>query len=467
MKASSSTLLVSSLLLAAASSTLAAPVSPSDRATPPSPHSHFLRRRAPIRSDPAKLVEWSKSHRDRLQRKYGLSGRRAAKSRREATSEPLTNLEYDSTWLADIDVGTPAKTYAVVLDTGSADFWLDKGSFDPAASSSFTNSTTAFDLTYGSGDVAGYLGKDTVTLAGATGNNVVLAVADDVSSDLADSNINGIMGMGFRALSSADADPFWRQMNFDTFSFYLERRTANSKSAKGDKADGGVFTLGGTNSTLYQGDIDYVPLIEQQYWMLKLEGLSTSGESVALGTTTRAAIDTGTTLIGGPDDVVRELYAQVPGSSELAESPGYYSYPCSTPINATISFGQRQYSIPDADFSAGSLSSSGDVCMGAVFGAGSTAKDNLQWIVGDAFLKNVYTVFTTADGQARVGFAALAPGLESTPESDMVVITSAPTTSSSSSSSSSNSGVKHVLPWARSSVAMAWIAVWVAMAMSM
>lgn len=45
-----------------------------------------------------------------------------------------------------------------------------------------------------------------------------------------------------------------------------------------------------------------------------------SGESVA-------AIDTGTTLIGGPSDAVADIYAQIPGSQQLSGNlAGFYGF---------------------------------------------------------------------------------------------------------------------------------------------
>ena len=57
--------------------------------------------------------------------------------------------------------------------------------------------------------------------------------------------------------------------------------------------------------------------------------LTVNGESVTLssGSGAYAAIDTGTTLVGGPEDAVSALYAQIPGSQALTgDNAGYYVY---------------------------------------------------------------------------------------------------------------------------------------------
>jgi cathepsin D len=53
---------------------------------------------------------------------------------------------------------------------------------------------------------------------------------------------------------------------------------------------------------------------------------------------------------------------------------------------------------------------SGSQCVGAIFSY-SGSSDGPGWIIGDTFLKNVYSVFRA--NPASVGFAALAPNVQS------------------------------------------------------
>ena len=61
--------------------------------------------------------------------------------------------------------------------------------------------------------------------------------------------------------------------------------------------------------------------------------LTVQGNSVSLGTgqSTYSAIDTGTTLVGGPLAVIEEIYSNIPDSSPgTGNFEGYYSYREST-----------------------------------------------------------------------------------------------------------------------------------------
>jgi len=131
--------------------------------------------------------------------------------------------------------------------------------------------------------------------------------------------------------------------------------------------------------------------------------LTVQGNSVTLasGESSYTAIDTGTTLIGGPQDAIASIYANIPDSSAATgDFEGYYEYPCDTEVNVSLSFGGRTWSISPADFAMTMTSS--NRCIGAFFVIGTSTP---AWIIGDTFLKNVYSVFRY--DPPSVGFADL------------------------------------------------------------
>jgi cathepsin D len=78
---------------------------------------------------------------------------------------------------------------------------------------------------------------------------------------LIDGELAGIMGLAFQGIANTGAMPFWQALinqNLLTspeFSFSLTR-FVNDPNSKTEEP-GGTFTLGGTNSSLFQGDIDF------------------------------------------------------------------------------------------------------------------------------------------------------------------------------------------------------------------
>jgi len=163
--------------------------------------------------------------------------------------------------------------------------------------------------------------------------------------------------------------------------------------------------LGFTNSAYYTGSINYVSLTAQNYWLIPLGGITINGKTLTPGG--QAAIDTGTSLIGGPSDAMANIYAQIPGAAPgTGDLAGYYVYPCSTKVTVSLKFGGTDYSINSVDFSR-PADSSGTTCLGSFFPIDLNG-NTVQWIVGDSFLKNVYSVYRSQP--PAVGFATVKEG---------------------------------------------------------
>jgi len=282
--------------------------------------------------------------------------------------------------------------------------------FASSASSTFRNSSTPFSITYGSGRAAGVLGQDKVQMAGFAVDNQVFAICDRISSGLLNSPVSGLLGLGWSSIASSGATPFWETLvssgawDQPVMSFQLTR-FVDIPSAD-TLEPGGAFTMGFLNASLYTGEIDYQPLAgEASYWLLSMSSMSVQGNAISLvsGNPSLAAIDTGTTLVGGPPSAIAQLYAQIPGSQPASGNlEGYYTYPCSTTVNVQLAFGGRTWTVDPADFQLTQLNSAS--CLGAFFDL-KTGSSAPSWIVGDTFLKNVYSVYRY--NPPSVGFANL------------------------------------------------------------
>jgi cathepsin D len=304
-------------------------------------------------------------------------------------------------------------------------------------------------IQYGLGQVSGSLAADTVSLAGFTIASQTFLDTQQITSGLLDGSSSGLMGLGFQTIASTQAVPFWQALlnngkfSSPEMSIWLNR-FLNVASAATEEQNGGAFTLGGTNSSLFTGDVDYVNMpagTTPSFWLLSMSAITVAGKSVTLSTGDAAlsAIDTGTTLIGGPSVDVRNFWANVPGSQALTGSnKGYYSYPCDTKLGTTFSFGGKAWPINDLDMNFETSDVEGQ-CVGSVFdltlgSAVVAGAGNPGWVVGDSFLKNVYSVFRATP--PSVGFAELsnaAGGSSGTPGNSSSSGTS-PTTSSGGAS---------------------------------
>lgn len=136
--------------------------------------------------------------------------------------------------------------------------------------------------------------------------------------------------------------------------------------------------------------------------------MTIQGSSISLpsGSASFAAIDTGTTLIGGPPALIEQVFAQIPGSAPgTGDYESYYTYrscfesifpcqyvfltylfgyiACATDVSITLSFGGRTWDIEPADFLL--MAVDGTTCIGAFF-ALENQGNAPAWIIGDTFL---------------------------------------------------------------------------------
>ena len=80
-----------------------------------------------------------------------------------------------------------------------------------------------------------------------------------------------------------------------------------------------------------------------------------------------------------------------------------------------MSFGGKYWPINAQDMNLGPISNGSDVCFGGIFvyGAGRDNSGGPTWVVGVAFLKNVYSVFRSQP--TSIGFAELSASPGSSP----------------------------------------------------
>ncbi|KAF8494617.1 acid protease [Russula emetica] len=388
-------------------------------------HVPLVRRRSNVRRQGSVDLDHYATVSNGLRAKYGY-GSSSPSRRAQTTDIGITNQGSDTSYFAQVSVGTPAQKLNLVLDTGSSDLWFATTGcagcssstpvLDPSKSSSIQLETQRIPLNYGSGSAEGVLAHDTVTMGPFTVNPQTFVGVDDVSSGLIDGELAGIMGLAFQGIANSQALPFWQalvnnnQLTNPEFSVFITR-FVNDANAKTEEP-GGVLTFGGTNSTLYQGNIDFQNFTlsgSGSFWLQTVSAATVNGNSVSIGSGNTAAIDTGTTLIGAPTAAVNAIWGAVSGSVPLSGNmSGFYSFPCDAQLNIAMSFGGPAWPISIADLNLGTVSDGN--CLGAIFDitAGSNVKPTPgtpQWIVGDTFLKNVYTVFRS--NPPSVGFAQL------------------------------------------------------------
>lgn len=256
-------------------------------------------------------------------------------------------------------------------------------------------SSRQWDIQYGTGNTEGYLATDTVSVGGLSVSNQVFALANQTSSIFASSGSDGIMGMGFQSIASS-GEPTWfenlaksGQLASNVFAFYLQRAYDLTQETSGT-IGGGEMLIGGINSARYTGDITYIPVTYEGYWEIASQGLAVDGQIID-GTSSNAAIDTGTSLWYVPTSVAQAFYARFNG--QAYGNQGYWSIPCNTEtFTFSAVFNNVQFEVDLGDMLLGYADQSRQQCVfGLVAQDAQDPQGNTIAIIGDAFLKNVYS----------------------------------------------------------------------------
>ncbi|CAG8789517.1 23006_t:CDS:2, partial [Racocetra persica] len=318
---------------------------------------------------------------------------------------PLINEQnLDFSYYSLITIG--GQNLTVNLDTGSPDLWVPgiqcnssqcgtHNRFDPAKSSTFVPLQSSFSSSYGTGTIiSGSIGQDTVIFGGISITNLTFGMAsvDGFNSIYEEDGILGLSRqngpISYPGIIQKIKDQ--KMLNQTILGFHLGRYKLNN-------TDQSFMNLGSLDANAYIGNIVYNNLVNQTQfpgtWMVALSDFQVDGVSIG-GINSPALIDTGTPSIVGDINQVSKIHSMIPGSSF---NNGIWSIPCNTTNIVSLVFNNISYKISPTEL-VKTPNQSNSMCESEIQGGQLDL-----WVVGAAFLSNVYSVFDYDN--LRIGFA--------------------------------------------------------------
>ncbi|KAG0322562.1 hypothetical protein BGZ97_005806 [Linnemannia gamsii] len=317
-----------------------------------------------------------------------------------------------------VGLGTPAQQFNLAIDTGSPVTWVVENTcisrmcsqvshrFNCAASSTCQQSGTPFNISYVDGsEVAGSYISENYTLGSLLFKGTVGLVSEDSSS--MGPSVDGIMGLWY----------FPGRSNVPILNV-LKNSSALTQPQVGiwlrdapteKNAPGGEITFGGADPNRYSGDISYVNCGGDTPWTIPVGGMTVNGQTIDTSGA-MATLDTGTSLMLVSQTTSDAINSAIPGA--VKDPKVGWFLPCSGNYSITIIFGSRQVKIPYTSLAVQDQTARTDngtiVCLSAaMYPTGGIATIS-NWLLGDAFLKNVYTIFDFGTPLGRIGLASLA-----------------------------------------------------------
>ena len=320
----------------------------------------------------------------------------------QSLSEPIDDAGGDISYFAEVKLGSSGKPVYLLLDTGASNTWVmdsscsactpNHNTFGQADSHTLQSTQTNFDLSYGIGEVSGTVVTDTIALAGLN-FTLFFGSADTVSSDFVAHPSDGILGLG-QAQTDSTGHPTFMQalsqskaVSSNLFGINLERAS--------DGTTDGEINFGAPDTSKYTGDINFSDTISDgMLWEINIDDAIVDGVPCNF-TGKSAVVDTGTSYALIPPDDAQIIHSLIPGS---ASNGAGFQVPCGSTTTVQVKIGGITYGIESEDYVGGNPTAGNKLCDSNLVSKNALGSPD-KWILGDLFLKNVYSIWNFDNSQ--------------------------------------------------------------------
>ncbi|XP_069910986.1 cathepsin E isoform X1 [Oryctolagus cuniculus] len=333
----------------------------------------------------------------------------------QSANEPLINY-LDMEYFGTISIGSPPQNFTVIFDTGSSNLWVPSvyctspacqmhPQFRPSQSNTYSEVGTPFSIAYGTGSLTGIIGADQVSVQGLTvvGQQFGESVKEP-GQTFVNAEFDGILGLGYPSLAAGGVTPVFDNMmaqnlvSLPMFSVYM--------SSNPEGGSGSELTFGGYDSSHFSGSLNWVPVTKQGYWQIALDEIQVGGSPMFCPEGCQAIVDTGTSLITGPSDKIKQLQAAI-GATPM---DGEYAVECEN-LNimpdVTFVINGVPYTLSATAYTLPDFVDGMQFCGSGFQGLDIQPPAGPLWILGDVFIRQFYSVFDR--GSNRVGLAPAVP----------------------------------------------------------
>jgi len=243
-------------------------------------------------------------------------------------SEQAMKVVHKTAYWGQMSLGTPPQQFKVIFDTGSGNLIVPAAEcttpgcvphkkYDSKASSTYSFVTnekmeSSSEITFGTGQVSGNFVKDKLCIGDSLCLDADFIAADMMSTEpFQEIPFDGIMGLGFKDLSMGNGFNIVDDLNTNggckQFSFFVS-----------DDDDSEV-TFGGYRADRLASDIVWAPVNVQSWWQVAIDDITFNNVPKKLcDGECQVAVDTGTSMLAGPSDLVDKLTSMVDAKEDCS-----------------------------------------------------------------------------------------------------------------------------------------------------
>ncbi|WVQ70268.1 uncharacterized protein L199_008494 [Kwoniella botswanensis] len=298
------------------------------------------------------------------------------------------------------------------VDTGSSQLWVAHRTCQTCINAGMTyidadlpeGCTGDEKIEYAAGTVSGCLVNTSVSLGEYTQEDYAVLAAKEVSEEIATNGelYSGTLGLADDKLTNSGGPTVISalykqgQINSPEVGFYLAGKNGNATESK--------MVLGDSSSVSHAPDKESIVLSraiqEDGIYVVDLGDVIVGEKSIA--TDQVAVLDTGSIGIGIPSSISQDVFKDIYG--EIKDEDGGKKVSCQSPnsntISMTFALGNKQFGVMYNDL----ISKPDDdgLCWALVGTYQGVDDSDKKWVLGDAFLQNVYHTINLETGEVKL-----------------------------------------------------------------
>jgi saccharopepsin len=333
------------------------------------------------------------------------------KKRSDDDSSSTTRVVHKTAYYGRVEIGTPRQPFTVVFDTGSGNLMVPSTFCRSHACTMHKRfdrkkSATAEDIeadgslsrkgalrdqitvTFGTGEISGVFIQDDVCIGNLCTNLHFVGATDETEDPFSSFNFDGVLGL---ALPEMAQGPAFSLMDHFVHSKAL-RQTLFSVFLSDSDMESSEITFGAVKDEHMVTPMFWQNVArESGYWQVQIADITINNKKQNLCNDCQVAVDTGTSQLAGPTDVIQDLSKRLNVKNDCSN---YKDLP-----DLGFVMGDNILNLKPQDY----VDKGPDGCEVSLMPLDVPPPNGPLFIFGDPFLRKYYTAYDSAN--KRVGFA--------------------------------------------------------------
>jgi hypothetical protein len=319
---------------------------------------------------------------------------------------------HKTAYYGTVEIGSPKQAFTVVFDTGSGNLMVPSTYCNSRAckmhrrfdrKASYTAQDIESDgnpskpgaardvitVTFGTGEISGVFVQDDVCIGSLCTNCRFVGATDETDDPFTSFNFDGVLGLALPQMSQGpefsvmDRLVQAKALKKPLFSVFLSDSSSESSE----------ITFGDVKQEHMASGMFWQPVSRDTgYWQVQIKDIAIDHKRQSLCAGCQVAVDTGTSQLAGPTDVINEL------SRRLAVKTDCSNYKDLPDLGFVM--GDHILNLQPQDY----VDKGSDGCQVSLMPLDVPPPNGPLFIFGDPFLRKYYTAYDRENN--RIGFAA-------------------------------------------------------------